>query len=110
MGRFRQGDIVFADLNPSAGHEQQGRRPLLVISNESLNRTGLAMICPITSRQKEGPARVKLSSGKVQGDILTDQVRTLDLKARRAQFAERCTPLVVGEVIESVKTYLSPAL
>ncbi len=66
------------------------------------------MICPITSREKEGPARVRLQSGKVKGDILTDQIRTLDLEARRAQFAERCDGPVVGKVIENVKMYLSP--
>ena len=46
---FEQGDIVYMDFDPQAGHEQRGRRPALVISNDLFNRiNSLTMVCPIT--------------------------------------------------------------
>ena len=49
---FEQGDIVYMDFDPQAGHEQRGRRPALVISNDLFNRVNsLTMVCPITHTQ-----------------------------------------------------------
>lgn len=46
---FEQGDIVYLDFDPQSGHEQKGRRPALVISNNLFNRvSSLTMVCPIT--------------------------------------------------------------
>ena len=46
---FEQGDIVYLDFDPQAGHEQKGRRPALVVSNNLFNRvSSLTMVCPIT--------------------------------------------------------------
>ena len=46
---FGQGDIVYLDFDPQSGHEQKGRRPALVISNNLFNRvSSLTMVCPIT--------------------------------------------------------------
>ena len=46
---FEQGDIVYLDFDPQAGHEQKDRRPALVISNNLFNRvSSLTMVCPIT--------------------------------------------------------------
>ena len=45
-----QGDIVYLDFNPTKGHEQKGKRPAIVISNNVFNKnTKMAMVCPITS-------------------------------------------------------------
>jgi len=46
----KQGDIIKMDFNPTKGHEQQGRRPALVVSNASYNKfaRGVAIVCPIT--------------------------------------------------------------
>ncbi len=49
-----EGDIVWLDFTPQSGHEQAGRRPGLVVSPKKYNRIGLALICPITSKQKKG--------------------------------------------------------
>jgi len=46
----KQGDIIWLDFNPQTGHEQSGRRPALVVSNESFNRfSKMAIVCPITN-------------------------------------------------------------
>lgn len=50
---FEQGDIVYLDFDPQAGHEQRGRRPALVVSNNLFNRvSSLTMVCPITHTDK----------------------------------------------------------
>ena len=87
-----QGDIVWLTFDPQAGHEQAGRRPALVISPEPYNRkVGLALICPITSRRKGYPFEVEIPKGlEVSGVVLADQIKSLDWKARKADFC--CTP------------------
>jgi len=55
----KQGDFVILSFDPQAGHEQQGRRPALVISKESFNKaTGMAMVCPITNTNRGNPFHV----------------------------------------------------
>ena len=93
-----RGDIVWLRFNPGMGHEQVGRRPALVISPSVYNRrVGLALVCPVTSQVKGYPFEVVLPEGlKVQGAILSDQLKSLDWRVRRAEWA--CT--VPSEVLE----------
>ena len=52
----KQGDIVYMDFNPTKGHEQKGKRPAMIISNDVFNiNTKMAILCPITSNTKEFP-------------------------------------------------------
>jgi mRNA interferase MazF len=85
----RRGDIVWLSFDPQAGHKQAGRRPAFVLSPESYNRkTGLFLACPITSKVKGYPFEVALPDGlAVSGVILTDQIKSLDWKVRKAELA-----------------------
>ena len=85
----RRGDIVWLSFDPQAGHKQAGRRPAFVLSPESYNRkTGLFLACPITSKVKGYPFEVALPDGlEVSGVILTDQIKSLDWKVRKAELA-----------------------
>jgi hypothetical protein len=71
----KQGDIIWLDFDPQAGHEQRGRRPALIVSNQSFNNfSKLAIVCPITSRDKDHPFHIKLDDRtKTSGVILCDQ-------------------------------------
>lgn len=93
-----RGDVVWLHFNPQAGHEQAGRRPALVISPKAYNRkVGLALFCPITSQVKGYPFEVKLPRGlKAKGAVLSDQVKSLDWRVRKAK---RLCP-VPDEVLE----------
>ena len=86
-----RGDIVWITLNPTAGHEQTGRRPALILSPGAYNaKVGLAILCPITSRVKGYPFEVRIPEGlPVQGVVLSDQAKSLDWRAREAEFACR---------------------
>ena len=78
---FEQGDIVYLDFDPQSGHEQNGRRPALVISNNLFNRvSSLTMVCPITHTDRGHPFHLRLDERtRTDGVILCDQARMLDL-------------------------------
>ena len=97
----RRGDIVWLTFDPQAGHEQAGRRPAFVVSPEAYNRrTGLFIVCPVTSKVKGYPFEVPLpSSSTVSGVILSDQIKSLDWKARRAEFASATDEATLDEVV-----------
>lgn len=83
----KSGDIVWLEFDPQAGKEIQKTRPALTISPHSYNlKTGLALFMPITGKIKGYPFEVILHNDKIQGAILCDQIRSLDWKARKAEF------------------------
>lgn len=99
--------IVIAELDPTVGHEQRGRRRVLVVSNEAYHRSGMASICPISARPPRYPGEVALPRGHAgqteDAVILCHQVRTVDL-ARVATYEiggepqYLTDPLIRGEV------------
>jgi mRNA interferase MazF len=80
-----QGTLILIDFSPTEGREQNGVRPALVVSGTIYNeRTGMALICPITSNVKGSLFKYELPEGlAVSGAVITDQVRNMDLKQRR---------------------------
>ena len=104
----RCGDLVWITLNPQAGHEQAGRRPAAVLSPQSYNRkTGLAILCPITSKVKNYPFEVLLPSGlPVIGAILSDQVKSLDWKVRNIELICVLPLETTAEVLGKLLTLL----
>ena len=103
------GDVVWITLTLQAGHEQAGRRPAVVLSPEDYNRkTGLAILCPITSQIKSYPFEVLLPAGlPVAGAILSDQVKNLDWRARNAELICTLPTETVSEVLQKLVTLLS---
>lgn len=101
---FEQGDIVYLDFDPQAGHEQKGRRPALVVSNDLFNRvSSLTMVCPVTHTDKGHPFHVRLDvRTKTDGVILCDQARMLDLNSRRASFEEKAPADIVAEAVDLI--------
>ncbi len=103
-----QGDLVWIEFNPQAGHEQAGLRPALIISPAAYNRkVGLALICPITSKVKGYPFEVILPDKfKINGAILSDQIKSLDWQARKAKFIIKAPLEIINDVIAKIKTIL----
>lgn len=95
-----RGDIVSLNLNPATGREIAKHRPVLVLSPARFNRaTGMAVICPITSKPKDGPFEVWLTGGKTVGAVLPDLVRSVDWRMRGATLIEKASPSVVDEAV-----------
>ena len=79
------GDIVWLNFTPSAGHEQAGHPPALVLSPKAYNqKTSLMICCPITTQIKGYPFEV-LISGEPESVVLADQVKSLDWRSRKAK-------------------------
>jgi len=102
------GDLVWLTFDPQKGREQSGRRPALVLSPAAYNgKTGLALVCPVTTRVKGYPFEVSLPPGlQVSGVVLADHVKSLDWKERRGELAGH----VSAEVLDEVVARLAPLL
>ena len=105
----RRGDVVWITLNPQAGHVQGGRRPAVVLSPQSYNgKVGLAILCPVTSHPKGYPFEVLLPAGlPVAGAILSDQVKSLDWRARNAELICSLPAGTISEALQKLATLLS---
>ena len=105
-----RGDAVWLTLNPQAGHEQAGRRPAVVLSPESYNeKTGLALFCPVTNQIKGYPFEVLIPEGlSLTGVILSDQVKSLDWRARNAELICILPDETISEVLQKLDTLISP--
>jgi len=99
-----RGDVVWLQFTPQAGHEQAGRRPALVVSPQAYNGlVGLALFCPITSQVKGYPFEVALSGkGKAKGVVLSDQLKSLDWRAREARKFDSVADSVMMEVLDKI--------
>ena len=103
-----RGQAVWIDMDPQTGHEQRGRRPAVILSPAEYNaKVGLALLCPITSQVKGYPFEVLLPAGsKVQGAILSDQLKCLDWRARKATLICSLPVAVINEVLSKLSTLL----
>ena len=105
-GRYvpQRGDIVWLQFTPQAGHEQAGRRPALVVSPKAYNdKVGLALFCPITGQVKGYPFEVLLPpKSKVTGVVLSDQIKSLDWRARKAKRIGPAPKQVIKEVLAKI--------
>ena len=100
------GDIVWLQFDPQAGHEQAGHRPALVLTSKRYNALrGMMVCCPMTSRIKGYVFEVVVSRGP-DSVVLSDQLKSLDWRARRAQFSGAVSPEVLEEVQGKVKALL----
>jgi mRNA interferase MazF len=104
-----RGDVVWITLNPQAGHEQAGRRPAVILSPLAYNaKVGLALLCPITSQVKGYPFEVAIPEGlPVAGAILSDQIKSLDWRARKAEWVCSLPAQIIAEVLAKSQTLLT---
>ena len=97
----RKGDFIALTFDPQAGHEQRGRRPALVVSNDLFNaHTGLCLVCPVTSTRRDYPFHVEIPPGVgVEGFVMVEQVKSLDFRARKARRIACASTTVMDEVL-----------
>ena len=105
------GEIVWLQFTPQVGHEQAGMRPALVLSPAAYNgKTGLMLCCPITSQIKGYPFEVRVTNHpKITGAILSDQVKSLDWRARKARRLARIADASMAEVRGKLKALIGVA-
>jgi mRNA interferase MazF len=103
------GHLIKLNFDPKAGHEQAGWRPAIVLTPAAYNRkTGLAILAPITHQAKGYPFEVALPEGlAISGVILSDHLKNLDWRARKARYEDRAPASVLNEVLDKVALLLN---
>ena len=97
----RKGDFVDVTFDPQSGHEQKGRRPALIISNDLFNKhTGLAIVCPLTNTDRGFPFHVQVVNNPgVTGFVMVEQAKSIDFRARKARRIGQAPPELLEEVL-----------
>lgn len=103
-----KGDLVVLTFDPQAGHEQKGRRPALVISNDLFNKsTGFAIACPITNTDRQFPFHIPIpSDSSLTGFVMVDQVKSIDYRRRQIKFIEEAPAELVHEALSILEACL----
>lgn len=106
-----RGDIWHVGLDPVAGREQRGARPVFVLSPSAFNRLGLALICPVSqgaigARYAGFAASLTGAGTDTQGVVLCNQARVLEFEARTARFIERMPEAITQDVLARVAALL----
>ncbi|MGH9481046.1 MAG: type II toxin-antitoxin system PemK/MazF family toxin [Terriglobales bacterium] len=107
---MKRGEIWLVGLDPTVGHEQKGRRPVLVVSPEAFNRvTKVPVVLPITSggnfARTAGFAVPLAAAGtKTTGVVRCDQPRALDLGARAGRKLESVSSTIMDVVLAKLAT------
>jgi mRNA interferase MazF len=101
------GDLVWIDLNPTLGHEQTGRPAIALTPRQYNVRSGLCIICPITSRARGYPFEVAIPDGHtISGIILVDQARSVSWGKRYVKMAGVAPVKLLDEVRERLAALL----
>ena len=97
----RKGDFVALSFDPQSGHEQRGRRPALVVSNDLFNKaTGFCIACPVTNTLRDYPFHVPIPEGeKVTGVVMVEQVKSTDFGSREVKRIGKAPEKLLQEVL-----------
>jgi len=100
----KQGDIIKLNLSPTKGHEQSGYRPAVVVSNDfAVSVSNIVYVAPITKTIRRFPLHVPLDSRtETTGEILCEQIKAVDLKARSYTIIERLPADILDKVLTCV--------
>jgi mRNA interferase MazF len=103
-----RGSLVWLLFSPQAGSEQAGRRPGIVLTTMAYHqRSRLAIVCPITSRERGWSTEVRLPPGlPIEGVVLVDHIRSVDREARKLEIVGLAPP----EVLDEIDARLAPLL
>jgi len=100
----KQGDIIKLNLSPTSGHEQSGYRPAVVVSNDfAIVKTNVVYIAPISNTKRHFPLHVELDARTATtGEILCEQVKAVDLKARQYTIIESIPSDILQKVLTCI--------
>ena len=101
------GHIVMMDFDPQVGREQAKRRPALILTDQRYNQaSGLAGVCPLTSKRKPYPFALPITLDRVEGAVLVDQLKSMDWAGRKAEFHSKADTGLVNKVRQYISILL----
>lgn len=104
----KEKDIVLIDFSPVKGHEQDGKRPALVISNKLFNNfTKMAVVCPMSLNTKYFPTHYVLKKSKnIKGAVLCEHIRSIDYKKRKMEYVDSISDKEYEDIIDLINSFL----
>ncbi|MBU7456353.1 type II toxin-antitoxin system PemK/MazF family toxin [Leuconostoc fallax] len=104
---LKQGDIALVDLNPTKGHEQQSRRPVVILSSIQVSDiSGLFIVAPISTTNRDFPLYYPLETpSETTGKVLLDQTRALDIVNRGYRIVDRVSQSELMSIINTYKLF-----
>lgn len=101
-----RGDLIALTFDPQSGHEQRGRRAVLVVSHFDFNKyPGIAIVCPVTTTDRGFPFHVEITEcPKVTGFVMVEQVKSIDFRTCRAKRIAKAPPSVLEEALSILDT------
>ena len=104
-----QGDIIKINLDPKKGHEQAGYRPYICLSNKIISDyANIAIFAPISNTKRGYPLYVPLKKTKTTGDVLLDQLVTIDYNARDFRFVETIPSALLRQLLSITAMIFQP--
>lgn len=103
-----QGDIIILNFDPQSGHEQKGRRPALVVSNNKFQKyfSDNSIICPITSTIRNWKSHLIIPKGlKTKGSVMCEQLKFADLYSRKYRLVEKVPEDFLDEVLNVISMF-----
>jgi len=109
---IERGDVYFVDLDPTQGRVQRGHRPVFVVTTAAFNAISAPLVAPITTggafaRHRGFAVDLSAHMQQIQGAVLCNQLRTLDLEARNGSFVERAPVAVINEVLAKIAALIA---
>jgi mRNA interferase MazF len=101
------GDIVMLDFDSQVGRKQAKRGPALVLTDQRYNRaSGLAVVCPLTSKRKPYPFAFPVTVDQIEGAVLVDQLKSMDWSGRNVKFHSKAAPALLVQVRQYIAVLL----
>lgn len=101
---MKQGDLIWISFSPQIGHEQMGRRPALIVSNDTFNqKTGLCLVCPVTNTDNGFPLHVPLQETLTTGVVMVEQMQSINPTGRNAEHIESVPAATLAKVLSLMK-------
>jgi len=95
-----QGDIIKINLDPKKGHEQAGYRPYICLSNKLVSDyANIAIFAPISNTERKYPLYIPLQKTKTKGNVLLDQLVTIDYNARDFRYVETIPSALLRQLL-----------
>lgn len=105
-----QGDLIILTFDPQSGHEQRGRRPVMVVSKFLFNKkTGLAIVCPITNTDRGFPFHIPVPPDtNLTGLIMAEQIKSIDFRTRKAKRVGSASEELLSELLAILDACIYP--
>lgn len=102
---MKRGEVWWVNLDPTVGSEVKKRRPAVILSPDEMNRSlPVVIVAPITSSKKSWPTRTDIALSGKTGQIMLDQIRTVD----KSRLMKRIAEVEVGEALAALQIMFTP--